>query len=125
MPIGAVLALALVPASGRAAWLGFRNDLTTPVVIRTAVVVNGKTVSRGKPFRFYPGEVYLEAVLPPTTKTVTVHEAKKQGRLLYQGTVNCVGDQFYSVQPDSPGKVKLAPAKVPMRPPGRRPTTHP
>jgi hypothetical protein len=114
--------LALAPGSLQAAWLGFRNDVNVPVIVQGGVVViPGKQIRWDKPRLLYPGEIFWDAILKPGNKIISIYEAKKPNRMVYQDTITISEDVFYSIQPDPPGKVKLIKTKMPkppQRPPG-------
>src|SRR5262249_45328732 len=94
----ALTTLAVLPGSVQAAWLGFRNDLKTPIAIQTVTVVNG--IAREKPriLVLYPGEVSLDPVLQPVNKQIVIADGKMPKRILYQDTIPVTKDLFYSVQ---------------------------
>lgn len=112
-----VLILGAAPL--QAAWLGFRNDLKVPVIVRSNTVVKNQ-VRLGKPSILYPGEVAWEAVLQAGNRQIVVAEVKKPNRVLFQDTITVNKDSFLSIQLDPPNKVKLVPTKMPTPP--KRPT---
>lgn len=111
----ACLVLMLGAAPLQAAWLGFRNDLKVPVIVRSNTVVKNQ-VRPGKPSILYPGEVAWEAVLQAGNRQIVVVEARKPNRVLLQDTITVNKDTFMSIQLDPPTKVKLAPTKMPTPP---------
>jgi hypothetical protein len=112
----AVLVLGAAPAASQAGWLGFRNDTKNAVIVQTGVPV-GALVRWGRPKVLQPGEVAWDVVLQPGLRRVQVFDANQKP--LYQDTIRCVGDLFYSIQLNPAGGVKLTPIKAPMAPPGR------
>jgi hypothetical protein len=116
----ALAVLGMLPANLQAAWLGFRNDLTIPIVIQRSIVINNQ-MRPEKAHVLYPGDVIQEPVLRPGNWTVTIAEYKKPRRVLFQDAILINADKFFSVQTAAPGKVKLVPAQMPMPPrrPGR------
>ncbi len=108
-----VLILGATPL--QAAWLGFRNDLKVPVLVRVSTVVKNQ-VKPGKAAVLYPGEVAWEAVLQAGNRQIVIIEARKPNRLLFQDTVTVNKDSFLSIQLHPPNKVKLVPTKMPATP---------
>jgi len=108
----------VAPAGAHAGWLGVRNDLTVPVVIRGGVVVNNQP-RFGKPLVLQPGEVIWDAVLVPGVRVIEIYDPKQLRIPLMQAPVRCMGnDLFFSiaVDPRLPAKVALVPTKPPMKP---------
>jgi hypothetical protein len=113
-----LVALSAVPASAHAAWLGFRNDTSVPVVVQGTTMVN-RQVRRTKPHLLYSREVAWDAILQAGNQMITVYDAKNPRLILYKGTIMVTGDLFYSLQVDM-GKIKLVqvkPSRMPNRPP--------
>lgn len=108
-----VLILGAAPL--QAAWLGFRNNLKVPVIVRTNTVVKNK-IQMGKPAVLYPGEVAWDAVIQAGIRQIVVVEAKKPNRLLFHDTINVTKDSFFSIQLAAPNKIKLVPTKMPAVP---------
>lgn len=106
----------VVPAGVQAAWLGFRNDLRTPVIIQTHNVVNG-VVTREKPriLVLAAGEISIDPVIQPVHKLIEIRDAKTN-RVLFRETRPITKDTFFSLQVNPPDKVKLVEAKLPMPP---------
>ena len=129
-PLLAVAVLAVAPALAEAAWLGFRNDTKSPVIVQGASAGAGG-VRRGKPHLLYPGDVSWDRLIQPGNKLITIYEYEnnKPNRILFQGTVPALGgDLFFSIQAEvvptdpkaaapAPPKVKLVPARPPTPPP--------
>jgi hypothetical protein len=115
--IVASLAVGAPPAS-EGAWLGFRNDLQVPVAMRAAMVVNG-VFTRSRPIILYPGEKTTECLIQTGERQIAVLEAKFPNRVLYQGTIPCSQDAFYSIQLVPPNQVKLVKTTFPDKPPKR------
>src|SRR5438445_13857081 len=112
LPTLAVAGIALFPALGSAAWLGYKNESSAIIIVQSATVVNGQVV-RGKPHLLYPGEVAWDTVPKPGTRQVSIYDPKANNRLVSQDTVNCAGnDVFLSVQvevaPPRPGQPQPA-----------------
>jgi hypothetical protein len=112
----AVLVLGAAPAASQAGWLGFRNDTKNAVIVQTGVPV-GALVRWGRPKVLQPGAIAWDAVLQPGLRRVQVFDANQKP--LYQDTIRCVGDLYYSVQDDPAGGVKLVPIKTLKPPQGR------
>jgi hypothetical protein len=113
----AMMIVAVSPASLQAAWLGFRNDLKVPIIVKSTPFVNN-VMGRDKLQVLFPGEVSWDPIPRPISKIVTILEGKRPNRALFQDTVTIKEDLFYSVQLDAAGKVKLVPTKMPT-PPGK------
>jgi hypothetical protein len=127
----AVGLLGAIPAPGRAAWLGYRNDTKQPVIVQGAMV-QGRIVRRGAAHLLYRGDVAWDCILVPGTKIITVYDANNPNKVLWQGPV-VVGaaDLFFSIQFDkpppprkgqrpTPPRIQLVPTKLPTPPPGMR-----
>jgi hypothetical protein len=122
----AVGLLALLPTNADAAWLGFKNQLSGPVIIQNAVIVNN-VVRRGKPALLQPGASGWDAIPQPGSVMVTIYDANQPSRILFQGTVMSVKDLFFAVETDSTipagaklmPRAKLTPTMPPMPPPRR------
>jgi hypothetical protein len=117
---GAVLAcaaIAAVPTVADAAWLGFRNELKTPVIILSQNVVNGAVNPREKPRIqvLAAGEISLDPVIQPVHKLIEVREPKTN-RLLFREIRAVARDTFFAVQLQPPDKVKLVETKLPTPP---------
>jgi hypothetical protein len=107
----ALLALGAAPACTQAAWLGFRNDGNTAVIMQRACVVKGE-LRWGKARVLYPGEVSWDSIAKPGTKQIRVFDARK--RPVYQGAKYCGDeDKFFSVRFVRPGQADLVPMKAP------------
>jgi hypothetical protein len=111
----AISVLALAAGPNHAGWLGFRNDLTIPVIVRTNIVVNNK-VGLGKTFLMYPGDVSWDAIIQGGNRQIVIVDAKKPARVLFQDVVPVNNDTFYSVQVDTPTRAKIVPTKMPPPP---------
>jgi hypothetical protein len=116
----ALLLLAAAPASSWAGWLGFRNDLKAPVVVRSSVVTN-RGVVPGRPKALVAGEVAWEAVLLPGNRVIQIFDANNNNREIYRKTVPVTGDLFFSIQSDPKTGVQLVPIKAPVPPQGQKP----
>jgi hypothetical protein len=114
----ALLLLAAAPASSWAGWLGFRNDLKAPVVIRSSVVTN-RGVVPGRPKALVAGEVAWEAVLLPGNRVVQIFDANN--REICRKTIPVTGDLFFSIQSDPKTGVQLVPIKATIPPQGQKP----
>jgi hypothetical protein len=111
------LGLGAWPASAHGAWLGYRNDTKTPVIVQSHSIVN-RMIRQGRPHLLYSGEVAWDPIIQAGQKIITVYDAKTRA-VLFQTTVTVTADLFLSAQPDGPGKAKLVPAKMPKnKPPG-------
>jgi hypothetical protein len=112
----ALFAVLALPGAGSAAWLGYRNDTKSPVIVQAASIVNN-TVRLGRPHLLYSGEIAWDAVIQAGAKVITVYDAKTK-RVLYKDTLTVTSDQFFSVQTEGP-KANLVPAKMPRNKPSR------
>jgi hypothetical protein len=112
-----VIALA-APEVGRAAWLGFRNDTTSPVIVQTTGIVN-RIARQGKAHILMPGDVSWDQLIVPGSQLITIADAKQPIRTLYLNAIPFTGnDLFFSIQAD----LVTAPAGTKPRPPGVAPT---
>lgn len=127
-----VLTALLAPAISHAAWLGYKNNTSVPVVIQSAVVVNNQ-LRWGKPHTLFPGEVAWDAVTAPGARVVGVYDPKQNNRLVYQENI-IVGNadivlslQIVAPQP-MPGRpvqqpqLRFVPVVLPKNSPGVPPT---
>lgn len=113
------LVLTAWPVVGRAAWMGFRNDINIPIIVQGASVIRGE-VHQGKLHVLYPGEVSWDCIVQPGTKQIRIYDPQK--RVLLNGTVTAAdGDLFFSVQIVPPGQARLVPVKAPAPPQGKVP----
>src|SRR5438045_962615 len=100
-----LLVLGAWPALAPAAWLGFRNDTSIPVVVQAASVVKNE-IHWGKSHLLYPGEVSWDCVAQPSTKPIIIFDGKK--RVLLQGSISCDQDDlFFSVRLLPTGQARL------------------
>lgn len=116
--VPALAILALAPATLQAAWLGFRNDLKVPVIVRANTIVNNQA-RPGKPYLLYPGEVSWDSILQAGSRQVVIVDAKMPKRVLFQETITVIKDSFFSVRldpPTPPNKIKIVPTKMPPPP---------
>lgn len=98
----AAAALLVQPQIANAAWLGYRNNTPSVVVIQSAVVVNNQ-LRWGKPHTLFPGEVAWDAAPAPGARIIGVFDPKQNNRLVYQETVAVASsDIFLSLQMISP-----------------------
>jgi hypothetical protein len=118
-----VLALA-IPATGQAAWFGYRNDTTRVMVVQTSVTMNGRLI-RGKAHVLYPGEMAWDNMAAPGLRTITVFDPKANNRVVAQENIFIQNqDVFLSAQmrpvPQLPGRPAQPPVLrlIPARPPG-------
>jgi hypothetical protein len=113
--IAAFIVATAWPGALQAAWLGFRNDLSAPVVIQTVTVVNGVARERPRILLLGPGEVSIDPVIQPVHKLIVISDAKTK-RVLFQETLAVTNDLFFSVQSSPPDRAKLVPTKMPTPP---------
>jgi len=115
------------PATGQAAWFGYRNDTNKVMVVQTSVTVNGRLI-RGKAHVLYPGEMAWDNMAAPGLRTITVFDPKANNRVVAQENIFIQNqDVFLSAQmrpaPQLPGRppqppvLRLVPARAPG-PPG-------
>lgn len=115
----APLILLALPAVVQAEWLGFRNDVKVPLIVRANIVVNN-TIRAGKPYVVYPGEISWDAILQPGNRVIEIRDARNPKRVIFQDTVTINKDAFFSIQLDPPNRLKLVPTKMP-KPPKAKP----
>ena len=109
---GLVVLLTLGPASALAENIVFRNDTSGMVVVQLTVVINGR-VQQSKPQLLAAKGGTSPAVNLPGNKLVVIYDAKAPTRELYRGTIeSSPDDTIYSIQPDTPPKLKLVPLKA-------------
>jgi hypothetical protein len=128
----AVSLTAAVPTTGRAAWLGYRNDTKTPVIVQVASVQRN-VVRRGAPHQLSKGDVAWDCILQPGLQIITVYDAGDPKRVLYseRRVLGAGMDLFFSIQAEMPPpprkgaqppppkfSMKVVPAPSP--PPGMR-----
>jgi hypothetical protein len=126
--------MAFAPATSTAAWLGYKNNTNTVVIIQATdlVIVNGQVTAgrAGKAHALYPGEVAWDPIAAPGPRMVTIYDGKQKARILHQDKVDCnKNDVFLSlqlVQPPTPRgqqqppppQLKLLPTILPAQAPG-------
>jgi len=119
---GAVLLGLLLPAAADAAWVGFRNDTGSPILVQGASVVNNQ-LRRGRARLLLPGEVYWDNVLLPGKKIIIVADTQQPTRVMSQDAIIVAGaDLFFSVQLEPP---PTPPAPKPNQPPPKGPPPAP
>lgn len=117
---------AAAPSVASAAWLGFKNDTGTQVVVQLAVPHNGKMLY-GPARTLNPGEVVWDNI-PPGARQVSVFDPKQpKVPVLSQLAVVGTQDVYLSIrlEPARPplqlrATVRLVPDK-PTMPPGQTP----
>lgn len=126
------LAALVLPTFVNAAWLGYKNNTSVPVVIQSAVVVNNQ-LRWGKPHTLFPGEVAWDAVTTPGARVVGVYDPKQSNRLVYQENIIVgVNDIVLSLQlvtppqlpgrPVQPPQLRFVPVVLPKGTPGVPPS---
>ncbi len=112
----ALVFVVLAPTVASAAWLGFRNDLRTPLIIQTQNIVNGM-VTKEKPriLVLAPGESSIDPVIQPVQKLIEIRDPKTN-RVLLREVRPVIKDTFFSLQLNPPDKVKLVEVKLPTPP---------
>jgi hypothetical protein len=130
--IGLALAVFVFPSTADAAWLGYKNNTNTVVIIQTTdlVVVNGQVAAgrSGKAHALYPGEVAWDPIAAPGPRLVTIYDSKQKTRL-HQDRVDCNKNDiflsFQTIQPQPPRgqtapppQFKLSPTILPAQAPG-------
>jgi hypothetical protein len=106
---GALLALALLPglAPAQNGAVTLRNDTQITVVVSVSSVAGGR-ILRAKPQLVKPG-LSVPFVLPGN-KAITLYDAHAPTRALYSGIIPASPlNLSYSIQPDTPPLLKLAP----------------
>jgi hypothetical protein len=128
----AVAATVLMPTCADAAWLGYKNDTQTVIVVQSASMVNNQ-VRLGKAHTLYPGEIAWDAVTAPGLRRLSVFDPKQPLRPLHQDVFNVQNvDIFLSVQVapaakggQQPAQIRLVPIKAPVMPGITGPGTNP
>lgn len=118
-PIFTAFAVASAPGHVFAAWLGFRNDTTRPVVVQTISAGQGnRALKAGKPQQLYPGEVAWDSVIQPGKRSILVLDARQPNVLLGRReiTVNA-DDQFFSLLRGPGVAVRIIPTSRPRKGP--------
>lgn len=106
----------ITPATVDAAWLGFRNELKTPLVIQTQNVVNGvPTKEKPRVLVLAPGEISIDPVIQPVQKLIEIRDPKTN-RVLFREIRPVTKDTFFSLQLNPPDKVKLVETQLPLPP---------
>jgi hypothetical protein len=126
--LGLLTLLALQPTA-EAAGIAFRNDLPAPVIVQVASITKN-VVRRGRPILVLPSRVTVERMIPPGKVLISVYDANRPSRVLFQDTIIFPGkDLFLALQlepPPSPpptekeeqaakaptSRIRLLPAKV-------------
>jgi hypothetical protein len=129
----AVLVAPLAPAWADAAWLGYKNNTNTVVIIQATdvVVVNGQARQgrSSKAHTLYPGEVAWDPIAAAGQRVISVYDPKANNKLLFQDKVDCnKNDIFLSLQlvqppavrgqPQPQPQLKLLPTVLPAQAPG-------
>jgi len=100
-----------VPAAATAGSLGYRNDTDGPVIVQGMSIIRG-VLRAGKRHVLQPGDVGCDQIVAPGNKLIIVSDAKQPTKVLYQGTIQFLGNtQFYSIKPFQPPKNKDGKAK--------------
>jgi hypothetical protein len=128
----ALLGIALIPLAANAAWLGYKNNTGSIVVIQAAdlVVINGqvKTGRPGKAHTLYPGEVAWDPIAAPGSRMISIYDPKQNNRVIHQDRIDCnKNDIFLSLQmvqppavrgqPQPPPQLRLMPTVLPAQAP--------
>ncbi len=124
-PAVALAALVGLPAAGRAAWLGFRNDLSSRIGVQVAAVVNGRASNPARSSTLFPGEVSQDYLLQPGVRQIKIYNPRAPERVLFQANVYCASDLHFSIHLDRFGRVALTRIPSPMRPSPNRPGPRP
>lgn len=93
-PFAAILLLTAWPLAAPAAWLGYKNETATPIIVQTSVLVNGR-VMRGKAHLLYPGEIAWDNIAAPGARSVSIYDPKANNRLVFQDTVNVANQDVF------------------------------
>jgi hypothetical protein len=117
-----LLALAVLgafPAAASADGLGFRNDLTIPIIVQGESVVSN-VLRRGQPLVISPGKVAWDTNLKPCDRWISVYDARMPSRVLLRRYLIRFpgGDVPYAVMPlavppTAFPRVKLTPLPMP------------
>lgn len=106
------------PVGAHAAWLGYRNDTHTPVIVQGFSVVNNRVLP-GKPQVLYPGEIAWNSMLVPGVKKLVIGNAKAPNQpRTTKSVLSGNDDLFYSIQSTHQGGydlIKTDPPKPPRR----------
>jgi hypothetical protein len=88
-----------VPSGATAGSLGYRNDTEGPVIVQGMSIIRG-VLRAGKRHVLQPGDVGWDQIVAPGNKLIIVSDAKQPTKVLYQGTIQFLGNtQFYSIKP--------------------------
>lgn len=113
--LGALLVLvSLEKGSVQAAWLGFRNDSSIPVMVQSSCLIKEKPWPL-KSQTLYPGEVAWQSILHAGPRRILIKEANTPNKFLLQVTILCGSeDQFFLFQFIPPGPAKFIAVKSPQ-----------
>lgn len=114
--------LAFLPSQAHAAWLGFRNDTSRPVMVQSLLVMDPRRPPRtGKPQQLYPREVTWDSVIQPGKRVIEIYDARRPTLLLGRTMIESAGnDLFFSLQMAPGGVIKVVPTPVPRVRPRNR-----
>jgi len=116
----ALLLLAAAPVSSWAGWLGVRNDTKDTLRVQSLPVTpRGGIAAITRAKEMAAGEVAWESLLVPGNRMIRIYDSNRV--LIYQKTIQVVGDLFFSIQLDPmTNKILLVPIKAPVKPPGQK-----
>jgi len=116
------LCLASRPAAGRAAEIGYVNNLKMAVNMESVTVI-GKRAYRDTPLRINPGHVCWHKMVPAGVRLIYLYDAAMPSRLLGKAQFpvrHPAQKMFFSLQlvkpPQGPPRPQLVPAEPPAKP---------
>ena len=77
--LAALMLTAAVPGTVRAAWLGYRNETKSPIIVQAASIQRN-VVRRGAAHLLYTRDVAWDVVLQPGAKVITVYDGNNPKR---------------------------------------------
>jgi hypothetical protein len=97
--VAVLAALLALPEASRAAGIGLRNETNVPILVQGASIVNGM-IRRSQPFGVGSGQIGWDLNLDPGPRQITVYDATRPNRILFQGVVRFQGkDMFFLIRP--------------------------
>jgi len=105
----ALAALGAMPATAAAGSIGFRNDLSIPIVVQGESVING-VLQRGQPLLMAPRKCAYDTNVKAAPRQITVYDANNPNRILLRVVIPYDGR-------DVNFRVVLMPPATPRMPP--------
>ncbi len=82
----ALTVLGALPATAAAGTIGFRNDLSIPIIVQGESMVNGM-LRRGQPLLIAPRKCSYDLNLPPGPRRIAIYDANNPNRVLLRITL--------------------------------------